>query len=124
VDRWANLAVLGPLQAAGGSRKALAAFQHVLETELVWLRWMDGDPDAWFDPWQAPSMDRCREWLTEADGRLAALADTLDARIDETFEFQTRGPGARRQPSTRRCFMCSCTPVSIAGGLRLPQRCR
>lgn len=95
-DRWANLAVFGPLQASGGEPpKALAAFQHVLETDLVWLRWMDGDPDAWFDPWQTPSLDRCREWLNEADGRLARLSDELDSRIDASFDYRT--PWAGRQ---------------------------
>ena len=95
-NRWANLTVFGPLQACGGEPgKALAAFQHVLETELVWLRWMDGDPDAWFDPWQPASLDRCRDWLTETDERMGRLANTLEARFDATFEFVT--PWAGRQ---------------------------
>ncbi len=93
-DRWANFAVLGPLQVSGGEpTKALAAFQHVLETELVWLRWMDGDPDAWCDPWQAPSLERCREWINETDDRLARLGDSLESRIEASFGYRTPWAG-------------------------------
>ncbi|MCI0669992.1 MAG: DinB family protein [Myxococcaceae bacterium] len=96
-DRWANLAVFGPLQVSGGEPvKALAAFQHVLETELLWLRWMDGDPAAWIEPWKPPTLDRCRDFLNEVDGRIARLADALESRLDETFEFETSWAGRQR----------------------------
>ena len=89
-DRWANLAVFAPLQSSGGKPdKALAAFQHVLETELLWLRWIDGNPDAWVERWQTPNLDQCRAWISETDGMLAAIADDLDRRLDQTFEYVT-----------------------------------
>jgi hypothetical protein len=38
-DRWANHLVFEALRASSGEpEKALAAFQHVLETEVNWLR--------------------------------------------------------------------------------------
>ncbi len=93
-NRWANLTVLGPLQVSCGEpAKDLSAFQHVLETELVWLRWMDGDRDAWFDPWQEPSLNSCREWISETDDRLARLGDGLDSRTETIFEYQTPWAG-------------------------------
>jgi uncharacterized damage-inducible protein DinB len=93
-NRWANLQVLAPLQVSDGQpTNALAAFQHVLETELAWLRWIDGEPDAWIEPWQPPTLDRCRDFLNESDGRMGALLDQLDTRLESTFTFSTPWTG-------------------------------
>ncbi len=90
-DSWANAAVLATLQASGGEPgTALAAYQHVLETELVWLRRMENDPQPMIKLWGGTSLDICTQWTVEAAARLDALARSLDhdAATERTFTYR------------------------------------
>lgn len=84
-NRWANRQVWETLQSSGGEPpKALAAYQHVLETELVWLRRFNDDPRPMVPLWGDVSLAQVEEWTAEA----AALIAVREAKLDH-------GGGAR-----------------------------
>ena len=89
-DAWANRQVLETLRACGGEpRNALAAFQHVLATELTWLDRMDGDATAFLPQWAEPSLERCQEWFGRSSARLQALATKLaDGYGESAFPYK------------------------------------
>jgi uncharacterized damage-inducible protein DinB len=76
---WANGVVGGVLEAAGGEPvAALAAYQHIYETELTWLRRMDGRPSPNVPLWSPPDLAQAQAWRTEADRLMARIAATAD----------------------------------------------
>lgn len=90
-DSWANAQVLAVLVGAGGQpQPALAAFQHIFETEIVWLRRIDGDTRPMVPLWGQPSMDSVQAWVIEARDRsanlVAALADPAEA--DRPYSYK------------------------------------
>lgn len=77
-NRWANRQVLETLrQSAGEPPKALAAYQHVLETELVWLRRFNTDPRPMVPQWGDVSLGQVEGWTAEAAALIAVRAATL-----------------------------------------------
>ena len=85
---WANRLVFDVLRASGGEPpKALAAFQHLTETEVIWLRRIDApgpNPRLWIDA----SLAQCEAYATEAAERLAHIATGLDAaRLASTASY-------------------------------------
>lgn len=83
---WANSTVFATLETSDGQpEKALAAFQHVLETEVTWLRRIAGHPAPNVRQWDNPSMDLCRVYLAETT-ELAAAID--EASLDAEFSYQ------------------------------------
>lgn len=91
-NRWANSTVFATLEKSNGEPgPALAAFQHVLETEVTWLRRIAGHPTPNVRQWDSPSMDLCRLYLAEST-ELAAAVDEL--QLVEMFSYQnSRGVG-------------------------------
>lgn len=88
---WANAQVLAVLVGAGGQPKpALAAFQHIYETEIVWLRRIDADPRPMLPLWGQPSMDSVQEWVVEARQRSANLVAALNdpAEADRMYSYR------------------------------------
>jgi hypothetical protein len=61
----------------------------------MWLRWMSGDAEAWVEPWQPATLDRCRDYINQTDALMATLGETLEVKFDATFEYLT--PWAGRQ---------------------------
>jgi uncharacterized damage-inducible protein DinB len=90
-DRWANHLVFEALRASSGEpEKALAAFQHVLETEVNWLRRIEAAVEPNPPLWTGPSLDRCATYAAEAEERLTHLAvDLDDARLASTFSYRS-----------------------------------
>lgn len=86
---WANGLVFTALRAnAGKPGPALGAFQHVLETELTWLRRIQADGDA-VPLWGEASLEHCDAWSTEANRRLRVLCERLDeAYLQTTFSYR------------------------------------
>jgi uncharacterized damage-inducible protein DinB len=84
-----NQTVLDALRERGGQpQAALAAFQHVLETELRWTRRMHGDSTP-VPLWGPPSLEQCEQWLTDANAELDALAARLsEEELARTFSYQ------------------------------------
>ena len=85
-NTWANGNVETTLAAANGPAAALAAFQHIMEAEAVWLRRIDGDGQPMIPLWGEPELAKARAWAAEAAGRLAALAYRLETgAADDSF---------------------------------------
>ncbi len=79
-DRWANRLVFAVLRSSGGEpANALAAFQHVLETEVNWLRRIEAAEDPNPPLWAEPSLAQCEAYATEAEARLVRVAGGLNA---------------------------------------------
>lgn len=89
-NAWANRQVLETLRASSGEPpEALAAYQHVLETELVWLRRMTNDPQPMLKLWGPASLANCEAWTTEASGLWTTLLASLDAEgLGRTFTYR------------------------------------
>ncbi|OAI43542.1 hypothetical protein AYO38_10680 [bacterium SCGC AG-212-C10] len=67
---WANRQVLDTLRASNGEPgNALAAFQHVFEAELTWLRRIAGYEPANVPLWGDCSLAQCEQWFEEAAER-------------------------------------------------------
>jgi uncharacterized damage-inducible protein DinB len=89
-DQSANATVFESLRRRGGEPpKALAAFQHVLEAELIWLHRLRGDAIS-IPLWGPASLDQCEQWLSESSRELDALAGRLsDEMLASTFSYRT-----------------------------------
>ena len=87
---WANDAVLSTLEASHGEPPAaLAAYQHVLETELVWLRRIAADSRPMLPLWGESSLKTVVDWTAEATQSLAALMGRLDeSGLGGTFAYR------------------------------------
>jgi uncharacterized damage-inducible protein DinB len=88
-DQWANRLVFEVLRASDGEpANALAAFQHVLETEVNWLRRLEGVADANPPLWIEPSLAQCEAYAAEVDERLDRVAADLDStRLESAFSY-------------------------------------
>jgi hypothetical protein len=73
---------------AGKPTPALGAFQHVLETELTWLRRIQADGDA--GPlWGEASLELCEAWSTEENRPLRMFCEHVDAAyLQSTFSYR------------------------------------
>lgn len=93
-DRWANRLVFEVLRASEGQpENALAAFQHALETEVNWLRRIEGPGEPNPPLWVEPALEQCEAYISEAEERLARVAVAFDpARLERTFSY-TRSQG-------------------------------
>ncbi len=82
--------VLGTLDGSQGEpRAALAACQHIFETEVVWLRRIAGDPRPMIGLWREPSLTLTQELAAEAADRLAAIeASPGEAAAEVTFSYR------------------------------------
>ena len=89
-NRWANRQVWETLRGSGGEpAKALAAYQHVLETELVWLRRFNDDQRPMVPLWGDVSLGQVEEWTAETAALIAERATKLSGRESEQ-EFRYR----------------------------------
>ncbi len=88
-DVWANAVVGGVLEAAGGEpAPALAAYQHIYETEITWLRRIAGHPSPNVPLWGPVDFAQTRAWRDEAVERMSAIATTADdASLARTFSY-------------------------------------
>ncbi|MCA9830720.1 MAG: hypothetical protein KC495_09640 [Dehalococcoidia bacterium] len=89
-NRWANRQVLETLRESEGEpSKALAAYQHVLETELVWLRRFNDDPRPMIPLWGEVSLAQVEAWTAEAAALLAGRTAKLgDGGGAEEFRYR------------------------------------
>ncbi|MGD9935389.1 MAG: hypothetical protein AB7T37_16965 [Dehalococcoidia bacterium] len=89
-NRWANRQVLETLQSSSGEpANALAAYQHALETELVWLRRFNDDQRPMVPLWGDVSLGQVEEWTAEAAALIAERAAKLSGSGSEQ-EFRYR----------------------------------
>lgn len=78
-NRWANRELAAVLVGAGGEpAHAVAAFQHIFETEVTWLRRIDGDDRPMMQLWGMASLDTVQALMTEAAERTGTLITALD----------------------------------------------
>ena len=83
---WANRTVFTVLESTYGEpERALAAFQHILETEITWLRRIAGYPQPNVPLWGDYSLARCAVWLAESRELIAAIAED---ELDESFSYR------------------------------------
>lgn len=75
-NRWANAQVVAVLFGTGGEpRNALAAIQHIFETEVVWMRRIEGDTRPMIPLWAPPSLSTVSELGGEAQERIGRLIE-------------------------------------------------
>lgn len=86
---WANGLVGGALEGSGGlPEPALAAYQHIFETELTWLRRIEGHASPNVALWGPPDFAQTREWSVEARALMTRVATTADdAFLARTFSY-------------------------------------
>jgi len=88
-DVWANGKVLGTLRASSGEAvETLAAFQHVVATEVTWVRRIEGAADGWAELSAQPSLTTCEQWTVEASAALTRLAARSDEECAATFSYR------------------------------------
>jgi len=89
-NQWANRLVFTVLtEAEGEPPEALAAFQHVLDTEITWLRRIEAIPSLDVSHWGEASLAQCESWSAEAEEWLLRLASGLDdTRLADTFSYR------------------------------------
>ena len=104
-DVWANSVVGGVLEAAGGEpAPALAAYQHIYETEITWLRRIAGHPSPNVPLWGPVDFAQTRAWRDEAVERMSAVAATADdASLSQTFSYTNSSGGTS---PTKPCWRC------------------
>lgn len=77
-DSWANRLVLDALEAAASPPiPAVAAFQHILETEEIWFGRFLGEDVRDVRLWDTPSLDRCIAWLPAVEQKKQFFLSTL-----------------------------------------------
>jgi uncharacterized damage-inducible protein DinB len=95
-NTWATRQVHGTLRASGGEpAKALAAFQHSLETEVVWLRRFENDTRPMLKLWQTASLETCDAYAAEAAERWKSFAAKLDGHTALERRFTYRNQSGR-----------------------------
>ncbi len=78
-NRWANAQVFAVVFGTGGEpRTALAAAQHILETEIVWFRRIAGDDRPMVQLWAQPSLDLIALYAPEVRERTGDLVGALE----------------------------------------------
>ncbi|MGH2632372.1 MAG: DinB family protein [Tepidiformaceae bacterium] len=79
---WANSLVGAALEESGGEPvAALAAYQHVFETELTWLRRIEGHASPNVPLWGPPDFPQTRVWRAEAEALMAHVATSADEML-------------------------------------------
>ena len=88
-NMWANGLVGGVLEASGGLPvAALAAYQHIFEAELTWLRRIEGHSSPNGALWGPPDFAQTRVWSAEARALMEPVAKTADdAFLRRTFTY-------------------------------------
>jgi uncharacterized damage-inducible protein DinB len=86
---WANGVVGDALRNSGGEPAgALAAYQHIFEAELAWLRRIAMEPRPNVALWGPASLEQAETWGQEARGRMAVLGASLDEQfLKSTFAY-------------------------------------
>lgn len=86
---WANAIVAAAIHDAGGEPlPAVRAYQHIFETEVTWLRRVDGVENAFTGLWGDASLARAEAWHEEAVQRLRNLSANLDEEaLAATFTY-------------------------------------
>ena len=89
-NAWANRLVFEVLRASNGEPpRALAAFQHVLEAEMIWLRRQAGAADADVARWGTASLEISEAWYSEARDRLIELMSGINEdSLADTFTYR------------------------------------
>jgi uncharacterized damage-inducible protein DinB len=83
---WANWTVFEVLQQTDPlPERALASFQHILETEITWLRRIVGHPEPNQVLWGDTSMAKCAVWLHESRELIASLTE---ADLEKAFTYR------------------------------------
>lgn len=77
-NAWANAMLLAALLAAEDvPLKAIAAFQHILETEHTWFGRLTGAESPNVPLWHDPSLARCVDWFQELAAQQEEYFHTL-----------------------------------------------
>ncbi len=89
-NAWANATLLAALEAGRDVPvKAIAAYQHILETEQTWFARMMGEASPNVPLWDGPDLARCREWTADLIARVDYFFAHLDdAGLVHTFTYQ------------------------------------
>lgn len=89
-DTWANRAVLNALSGAKDPpTPAVAAFQHILETEHVWFGRLLQDGAPMIQLWDTPSLTRCITWAVEVEQKKHLyLAHLTEEALAEPFSYR------------------------------------
>ncbi len=89
-NSWANATLLEAFEAGQNvPMKAVAAFQHVFETEQTWFARMMGEVTPNVPLWGTPDLARCREWAGDLIARTEYFfAHLEEAALSHTFSYQ------------------------------------
>jgi uncharacterized damage-inducible protein DinB len=88
-NAWANRLIGDALRGADGEPPAaLAAYQHIFEAELTWLRRIAREPHPNVALWGPATLEQAESWRGEATARMVALSGLLaDQFLESTFEY-------------------------------------
>jgi uncharacterized damage-inducible protein DinB len=90
-NSWANRQVLDVLRTSGGEpAPALAAFQHVFEAEVTWLRRFEGSPLPMVKLWGDTSLATSEALFAEAQERWGRLSEPLAGpqALERVFSYR------------------------------------
>ena len=89
-NAWANATLLAAIEAGENVPvKAVAAYQHILETEQTWFARMMGETSPDVALWHTPDLVRCRDWTAEMIARVEYFfAHLEEAALSHTFSYQ------------------------------------
>jgi uncharacterized damage-inducible protein DinB len=86
---WANETLAGALAHGEPPEKAVHAYGHVQETEIIWTRRILGRENPNVPLWGKPSLDQAAEWHVEASQAFALiLAGLVDGTVGPAFSYK------------------------------------
>ena len=88
-NNWANAVLYRALKSKGAPEAALWAFQHVLETELVWSGRILGMGNPSLKLWAPVSADVRDEWVQTARAQMARVAEGgVSGGFSRSFQYR------------------------------------
>lgn len=88
-NAWANAVLYNALKAKSAPEAALRAFQHVLETELIWSSRMRGQGNPGIKLWEAVPAETRDEWFAQARRQLEQVAEAeAPTGFSRTYAYQ------------------------------------
>lgn len=87
-NAWANETLAGALAHGEPPEKAVHAYGHVQEAEIIWTRRILGREGANVPLWGKPSLEQAAVWHVEASRAFALiLAGILEESLPTTFSY-------------------------------------